>query len=302
MRCRNCEHTLWNQPAPPAGEPRVCSECGEAYRVDGFRFERGKVRFCCPGCDTGYYGTDASGHLEPARFDCVGCGRTLTMEDCVVRPHDPTHEADAMQRVELPWIASGSDGILRRWFRTATLGLSDAGRIAPMLQRAPQPTRAATFLLINAALATLTAAVPFILVGGLQGVGAAGRLDLLGLVTGFAAYLVVVAAVVALATLPAAAVALGMRVFGAQAEPQGFGRAFARAFEVVCYSSGGLLAGCLPCCGGFVAGIWWMVQCAQAFGQAYAVKGARTSVAAAALSFVGFLAGLAMFVGVIALT
>ena len=83
MRCKHCDHVLWNQPAPAPGAQRVCSECGEPYQPGDFRFARGKVRFCCPQCDTGYYGTSAEGHLEPAAFDCVGCGRHLTMNDCV---------------------------------------------------------------------------------------------------------------------------------------------------------------------------------------------------------------------------
>ena len=45
-----------------------------------------------------------------------------------------------------------------------------------------------------------------------------------------------------------------------------------------------------------------MVQCAQAFGQAYAVEGTHAGLAAGVLSVVGFLAGLAMFIGVIAIT
>jgi len=45
MRCKQCDHALWNQPVPPAGGPRVCSECGTGYSAADFDFGRGKVRF-----------------------------------------------------------------------------------------------------------------------------------------------------------------------------------------------------------------------------------------------------------------
>lgn len=291
MRCKNCEHVLWNQPAPTAGEQRLCSECGEAYRVADFSFERGKVRFCCPDCDTAYYGTSAQGHLEPAEFDCVGCGRHLAMEQCVLRPHDERREADAMQRVDLPWIVGRGDGRFRRWYTTAALSLTNSGRIAPMLGRAPQPLRAAGFLAINAAVACAGAAVPYLLFG-LIGVGAGGGLggDAMAVVLAIAAYLTIVAALVVGAALPAGAVALGMSAFGAKRG----GDRFWRAYEVACYSSGGLLIAVLPCCGGLLGGFWWMVQCAQAFAAVYASEGARLRIAAAALSVVGFVVGVGL--------
>jgi len=293
MRCKNCEHVLWNQPAPAAGEPRLCSECGEAYRVADFSFERGKVRFCCPDCDTAYYGTSAQGHLEPAEFDCVGCGRHLSMELCVVRPHDERREADAMQRVDLPWIVGRGDGRFRRWYTTAALGLTNSGRIAPMLARPPQPLRAAAFLAINAAIASAGAMVPFMLLG-LGATGGLRNFDLLAVVAAIAGYLTIVAALVVGAALPAGAVALGMSVLGATRG----GPRFWRAYEVACYSSGGMLIAVLPCCGGVIGGFWWMVQCAQAFAALCSAEGARFGIFGAVLAIVGFLIGVGL-VGVL---
>ena len=69
MRCKQCESILWQQPAAASGGDRCCSECGAAYKPSDFDFVRGKVRFCCPHCDTGYYGTSPRGHLEPIAFE-----------------------------------------------------------------------------------------------------------------------------------------------------------------------------------------------------------------------------------------
>jgi hypothetical protein len=42
MRCKNCDHTLWNQPVPPEGTERKCSECGAPYALAEFEFARGR--------------------------------------------------------------------------------------------------------------------------------------------------------------------------------------------------------------------------------------------------------------------
>jgi hypothetical protein len=158
MRCKNCDHTLWNQPVPPEGTERKCSECGAPYALAEFEFARGKVKFCCLQCDKAYYGTSLSGHLEPAEFDCVGCGTHLTMERCVVRAHDMEREFEAMQKRGLPWLEPTGLGWPRRWWLTANLSVSLRAGVAQQLVRSPQPLRAAGFVLVNASM-TYAAAV-----------------------------------------------------------------------------------------------------------------------------------------------
>ncbi len=80
MRCQNCDYLLWTVKA------RECPECGTPFRPSEFEFPPNAVRFECPHCSTGYYGTSEKGHLIPAAFECVGCHRPVTMDEMVLLP------------------------------------------------------------------------------------------------------------------------------------------------------------------------------------------------------------------------
>lgn len=283
MRCKQCDHSLWNQPVPAAGSPRVCSECGTAYAAADFDFGRGRVRFCCPTCETGYYGTSAKGHLEPAEFDCIGCGARLSMDRCIIRAHDMEREHEAMQRRELPWIEQSPLGWFRRWYRTVNLSLSNAARLGPMLERPPMPLRASWFLLINASVCVLLGGAFGLLlpmfVGG-PGMSVRGS-ELLAVVMAGAMLLAAVLAIVVLAALPALCCSFLVR----KGAPIGF----ARAYELVAYTSGALLISVVPCCCGPIAGIWWAIQIVQAFIGYFNGESFGTRLAAALLSLTGFI-------------
>ena len=277
MRCKTCDHTLWNQPAPREGEPRVCNECGTPYSAADFDFGRGKVRFCCPNCDTGYYGTSDKGHLEPAEFNCIGCGTRLTMDRCVIRAHDMAREHEAMQRRELPWLEEGSLGWVRRWWRTAKLSLSNAPQLVPLLSRPPKPMRAAVFLLVNSTIAT--AALVGLTFGSRMPLAVAA-LDPLELLVMLGALLASVLAIVLYAAIPAFLCSFLTR----KGEPLGFGR----AYEIAAYTSGSLLISIIPCCGPALGGIWWMAQIIQGFASAFEGESWIKRFAAGILAFFGF--------------
>jgi hypothetical protein len=290
MRCTNCDHVLWNQPVPPAGTGRVCSECGTAYTAADFSFGRGKVRFCCPQCDTGYYGTSRAGHLEPAQFQCVGCGLELTMDACVIRPHDLSREVDAMQRTEVPWLSHRGEGALRRWWSTCTLGIGGSAGLPAMLSQAPRPGAAVRFLLINAVVAVVLGSLlsfgfgllPVVTRGGAFG---GSVLEMIG--AAIAGVVLGTLGMVVVAAVPAALTQFIRR----RGQPIGF----PRAFELVCYSSGALLLSLVPCCGFTLGYFCWMVAGAQALASAVDTRG--DSVGAAILAIVGFLIAAAIPIG-----
>jgi hypothetical protein len=80
VRCQNCDYLLWTVKA------RACPECGTHFRPSEFEFPPNAVRFECPHCSTGYYGTSEKGHLVPSAFECVGCHRPVTMDEMVLLP------------------------------------------------------------------------------------------------------------------------------------------------------------------------------------------------------------------------
>ncbi len=288
MRCRQCDHVLWNQPAPAEPSARVCSECGAPYQPSDFSFERGKVRFCCPGCDTAYYGTSREGHLEPAIFSCVQCARTITMNECVGRPHDERAEAFAMQRVDVPWISSGTDGIVKRWWLTAKLGFTDSKRLVPLLVRPPEPRRAAGFLLINLAICGVVGfAFPAIVALAFGGFGGAPRFSgfgagsAWGAVSGVAMMAGIALATVLLTGLPALFVSFLKR----KGQPLGFGR----AYELVAYSSGALaVVGLVPCCGPTLGLLWWGLQSIQVMGRTFESESIKVQIIAISLTIAGY--------------
>lgn len=283
MRCKTCDHTLWNQPAPREGEPRVCSECGTPYAAADFDFGRGKVRFCCPNCDTGYYGTSEKGHLEPAQFDCISCGTHLAMDRCIIRAHDMAREHEAMQSREIPWLEDGSLGWVRRWWRTSRLSMSNAPKLVPMLTRPPKIMRAASFLLVNATIAML--AWTGMSLFGLLGTRAPAGFgwDAMMLLTWFGAMIASVLGMVLYAAIPAFLCSFLTR----KGEPLGF----ARAYEIAAYTSGALVVSILPCCGPLIGGVWWMAQIVQGFVSAFEGESWVKRCAAGLLAFFGYASG-----------
>ena len=281
MRCKTCDHSLWNQPVPPEGAPRVCSECGTPYFAADFDFGRGKVRFCCPSCGTGYYGTSASGHLEPAEFRCVGCSAELTMDRCIIRAHDMEHESEAMQQREVPWIETRTGGGISRWWRTMKLGLTNTSAMVSGLTRSPQPLRAGMFVLVNAVIGS-SMTIFFLWAGfGLRGGWFAPRGTVVDqIVVGVCALALMAIGIALFAAIPAVFCGMLTR----KAEPIGFGR----AYEIVAYSSGALVVGLVPCCGIGIAGLIWMLLVARGFEAALAGESLGKRILASLLTIVGF--------------
>jgi hypothetical protein len=89
MRCLQCDYPLWNV------RDRRCPDCGTNFAPSERNFERGGVRFLCPHCATGYFGTSAEGHLVPRRFACVKCAQEIDMDEMIVAPLDEAAYATA---------------------------------------------------------------------------------------------------------------------------------------------------------------------------------------------------------------
>ena len=258
MRCLACDQVLWNLPAPPEGAPRACPECGEAFRVGDYRFRTGKVDFCCPHCAHAHAGGPPRG-LPPADpFDCAGCGRSISVESCTLRPVGVEDERDALLSKELPWLGKGT--LPARWWRTMALGFSRGSEIPEMLGRRAPAMSAALFLCTTV---WATASLGFLVsVASLAGVfmrlGIAAKSPTAA--TTLAAFIGAPAA-----ALACTAVAAGL----AQAAGRSQGLGFARAFSLIAFSSGGLVLGLvIPCAGMVIAPVVWAIQAS------YAVAGA----------------------------
>lgn len=284
MRCKNCDHSLWNQPVPPEGVGRVCSECGTPYAAADFDYGRGKVRFCCTGCETGYYGTSERGHLEPAEFNCIGCGMRLNMDRCVIRAHNMERENEAMQQRDLPWLEEGSLGWVRRWWRTVRLSHANTALLVPLLIRPPKLLPAAMFVLTNALLAGATVGGSYGLFPMLFPGGRVTALDpsVIGLaLIGILAFAIATALFCA---IPAVCCSWITR----RGEPIGF----ARGYEIAAYSTGGLLFTIIPCCGFLIGPVVWASQTIGAFAAYFAGEPLGTRILAGVCAAAGFVVTL----------
>lgn len=119
MRCRNCEYPLWRTPR------RECPECGEPFAPSSYSFRPGTVLFRCPHCREGYYGTKrgsgesggGEGQLEPSAFDCVGCGRAITIDEMALEPAPGVDETLTGPEPN-PWTERARLGLLRAWLKS----------------------------------------------------------------------------------------------------------------------------------------------------------------------------------------
>ncbi len=266
MRCRTCDYALWNLRA------RVCPECGSPFSVVDYEFVPGSVRFCCAHCNQPYYGTDAKGHLEPREFECVSCGRPVTMEEMVLLPAEGVRDQDTA--ATLPWMMRGERGFFSSWFRTIGWGFAYGPQVGRALAVA-EPGRGSYFFAFGTiALTALLAFSPTVCfvapammgAGGGGGGGVAapamwGPLLLFGLLLG--------------GCILGAAVGLwlGPLIAHGTLRAMGSGRGgFNRSLGAVCYTCGPCVLSAVPCLGFYIfaiSWIWWFISASLALAEAH---------------------------------
>lgn len=262
MRCTTCDYPLWNL------RERRCPECGDPFAPTDHHFTPNAVRFCCPHCDQNYYGTGERGELVPDHFTCVTCGQAVTMDEMIVRPHDPDKEQYAVVE-PLPWIRRRRDGTIRSWWRTLLFGIHSPHRIAEAVPPDSSGWSPVGFMVLTLAMLMLIGyggpgAVFDVLLPMLSGVPVGGLSP--NMVIGGLTVLVPVLAL-SLVWIPLAHGLL--RITGPVAHPM------RRTSQAIGYTVGsGVLLG-FPFCGVFFGWIWWAISVAIAICFAQKVHWAR---------------------------
>ena len=271
MYCKSCDYPLWNIRA------RQCPECGEAFKPSQFRFALNAVRFCCPHCDKGYYGTGEDGHLVPRAFECVGCGRRIDMDEMVLQPTEGVDER--LTRAERnPWLDE-EQRFLKRWLMTAFRGLGTPTwllRVTPIDSPPEKAWGFAVFTLLGPSIAMI---VPFIVLALVFGAMTGG------LSTGLVGFGVVSELAVSCGSLIVLALwvvtAHGMLRLGGS--PAG---GIGRTAHALCYTCAPQLVFIVPCFGlyfGWMGSLWWIVTGGLALATAQKVSGLRAAVAVSVL-------------------
>jgi len=106
MNCVRCDYLLWNLP-----ENR-CPECGLAFEVTDYAFERRSAAFICRHCGQSYLGTDEQGLPDPRRFECIKCHEVVSAADMLVRPLRDDLRAEPV-RLGTAWEQRGHVGFVR---------------------------------------------------------------------------------------------------------------------------------------------------------------------------------------------
>ncbi len=290
MQCRSCDYVLWNLSA------RQCPECGEPFAPGEYNFVPNTVRYCCPHCDTAYYGTDEHGHLEPRDFTCVTCGEAIAMDQMILRPAEGVRDKQTKQ-IELPWEERAQHGMIKAWFKTLMTSIASPGRMIDAANFSNASVGSAwTYLALNLLIVTL---VGFVLPGiaiTLFQLATGGFVDddavvifLVGPTIGFLSMLAIVA-------LWGGVTQIILRL---TAEVKG---TLGRTYQCLCYSSGPMLIASVPLIGLYcftfipVPQVWWLILAIIMVQAGQQVSGVRASIAVGAFPAVVAVALLIGFV------
>lgn len=275
MRCRTCDYSLWNLTA------RQCPECGAAFRPRDFEFVPNSVRFCCSHCDQVYYGTSATGHLEPDHFDCVRCGERIAMDEMVLRPHGGL--ADRQTQLGFnPWLERPGRGRFRAWYATIGAALVSPVSLGRGTPEQSSVGRAAWFAVVTLAVTFAAKLLPALCIGAVLPVlvarSAQGTAPPAGYLVAVMAGSMVVGLVGAfIFTLLYlglwALVTHGiLRISGSGQGP------LRRTVHSICYSSGSMVTSIVPCVGN-LAIVWWIVSAVLMVKESHGLQGVRATFA-----------------------
>jgi len=241
VRCQRCEYPLWGI------RDRVCPECGSAFAPSDYEFKPGAVRFSCPACGQGYYGTGPKGHLEPATFACVSCGAPCDMDEMTLAPASGVAE-DATEPINQknPWEERRGVRVFAAWFKTVAMALFWPRRLMRATSRTGRVGTAVWFAAATpVAFALPTMAIVLLMAAGtgMAGVVVAVMVWAFGLATG-----------TALAVLVWGLVAHGLMSLGWGGPRFGAGR----SIKAVSYATGAGAITAVPMIGPYLSPIGWV--------------------------------------------
>jgi hypothetical protein len=296
MRCKSCEYSLWNLKA------RQCPECGAPFKPSEFEFKPNSVCYCCLHCEQTYYGTTATGHLNPEAFDCVRCGQPVHMDEMILRPTEGVDEQDTRADYN-PWLERSREGRFRSWRRTVGRALVAPGRLMLSTPSEASTGQAWWFAIatsLGMMLAGLLLVVPLILILLFGARGGAGGTNpgIILASTGLGLLMFIVISFVSVIVVVGiwGAVAHGLLSITGHVE-HGIGR----TYQAMCYSSGANITSALVCCGGQYWGwIWWAVSAIIMIKEGQKTSGLRASFAVLAmpvLVVVGLMTLYGMMIG-----
>ncbi len=292
MRCRSCQHELWNV------RPGPCPECGEPFNPRTAVFERYSAHFCCPHCSEAYWGNGKDGLPDPSEFTCARCSGVVRLEQMVLRPA-PGQEGREIRQDLHPFEGSPK-GLLRRTWDTLSMATSDPVRLGRSLGPRPDLGQAGIFLGMIAGVGVAAALAPAIVTTAYQLV-TVGSIDVLSMrrtdaelvfgatmgaaVIGSIAYLGLIALIIAIVLRVVSPSTLDVR----------------RVTACWCYASGVAMLGAFPCIGACATPLI-MILGPRIMAQELLGAGLISQRLATVINVVSIVMMMAVFVGLALLT
>lgn len=290
MNCKTCDYSLWNL---TTGK---CPECGESFAPSEFEFKPNAVHFCCPNCEQVYFGTTPTGHLYPPEFDCVQCGRHVSMDEMILRPAEGISEGDTQADCN-PWLERGRRGRFKSWLATIGRALIAPGRLIQATPIQSSVGQAWWFAIITMWVPLLLMAISIILIITLfiASIGPTSRGPGPGMFIGIAGVGVLFWTIAITLVLFIAIGLWGLLIHGLLRLTGPLEAGIGRTYQALCYSAGTSVFNILALCGGLYVGIiWWVVSATIMIKDGHKVHGGRASFAVLTpplLLFVTFIVG-----------
>lgn len=206
----------------------------------------GTVRFGCPHCEQGYFGTDAAGLLVPKSFQCVGCSAAIDIDEMVLNPAGGVDEA-ATVAAPHPWFERKRVGLWRGFWRTVGYGMSQPTRLARLM-----PPKGGVRGSVWFAMVVQLFPCVLVMVLGVIAVLMSPRLSVFGILAGFAVGFSALILAYVLAWVGLAHAVLVMT--GKTAHTIG------RTCASIGITAGPMIIAAIPCLGAYAAPvglIWW---------------------------------------------
>ncbi|MCC6580161.1 MAG: hypothetical protein IT440_06935 [Phycisphaeraceae bacterium] len=267
MQCRQCGHSLWNVAS------RQCPACGQGFRPSEYRFKPGSAAFLCPHCNARYVGMDEAGLIQPRRFACAQCNRSIYIDEMIVARSVGAAGPVASVAAN-PWAEHHRGHAWRRWRDTVATSLFHPTRLMQGTPENASALDAMVFLVLTMTIAHVVMTVLWGMGVIVFGPGIAHITD--WLYSNVIRLTAEVGVVLIMSILWAGMIHVVLRSEGVQRST------WRRSLVVVTYAGGAIAWWALPMIGILlmpVSMIWWIVATIKMLRQGYRISAWQATIA-----------------------